>query len=47
MHAADRAGDIASLPLTKLVHEGVVVDVSDAAEDWSIITPSTSPTGWR
>jgi len=32
MHAADGAGDIASLPLTKLVHEGVVVDVSDAVE---------------
>src|SRR5262249_49528164 len=30
MHAADGAGDIASLPLTKLVHEGVIVDVSDA-----------------
>ena len=39
MHAADGAGDIASLPLTKLVREGVVVDVSDAVEDWSIITP--------
>jgi kynurenine formamidase len=39
MHAADGAGDIASLPLTKLVHEGVIVDLSDAVEDWSIITP--------
>ena len=39
MHAADGAGDIASLPLTKLVHEGVIVDVSDVADDWSIITP--------
>ena len=39
MHAADGAGDIASLPLTKLVHEGVIVDVSDVVEDWSIITP--------
>ena len=39
MHAADGAGDIASLPLAKLVHEGVIVDVSDCVEDWSIITP--------
>src|SRR5918999_787391 len=39
MHAADGAGDIASLPLTKLVREGVVVDVSDVVEDWSIIMP--------
>ncbi len=29
MHAADGAGDMASLPLTKLVHEGVIVDISD------------------
>ena len=33
------AGDIASLPLTKLVHEGVIVDVSDCVEDWSVIRP--------
>ena len=39
MHAADGAGDIASLPLTKLVHEGVIVDVSDVVDDWNIITP--------
>src|SRR5262245_40387258 len=39
MHAADGAGDMASLPLTKLVHEGVIVDISDVVEDWSIITP--------
>ena len=37
MHAG--AGDIASLPLQKLVHEGVIVEVSDCVEDWSIITP--------
>jgi len=39
MHAADGAGDMASLPLTKLVHEGVIVDISDVVDDWSIITP--------
>ena len=39
MHMADGGGDIASLPLTKLIHEGVIVDVSDEVSDWSIITP--------
>ena len=39
MHMADGAGDMASLPLTKLVHEGVIVDISDEVSDWSIITP--------
>lgn len=39
MHAADGAGDIASLPLSRLVHEGVVVDVSDKCGDWDVITP--------
>lgn len=32
-------GDIASLPLTKLVHEGIIVDVSDAVGDWDVIRP--------
>ena len=36
----DTAGDdIASLPLSKLVGPGVVVDLSDIAEDFSIYTP--------
>ena len=39
MHAADAIGDVASLPLTKLVHEGVIVDVSDVVGDWDIIKP--------
>lgn len=40
MHATDGAPDMASLPLTKLVHEGVIVDVSDACgEDWAVIRP--------
>ena len=39
MHMADGGGDMASLPLTKLIHEGVIVDVSDEVSDWSIITP--------
>lgn len=39
MHAADGMGDIASLPLPKLVHEGVIVDVSDQVGDWDVIQP--------
>lgn len=39
MHMADGGGDMASLPLTKLIHEGVIADVSDEVSDWSIITP--------
>lgn len=39
MHGTDGVGDIASLPLSKLLHEGVVVDVSQACKDWDIITP--------
>jgi kynurenine formamidase len=36
----DTAGrDIASLPMSKLVGPGVVVDLSDIAEDFSIYTP--------
>jgi len=31
--------DIASLEMEKLVGPGVVVDISDIAEDWSIYTP--------
>jgi kynurenine formamidase len=39
MHAADGIGDIASIPLGKLVHEGVIVDVSGDVGDWDIIKP--------
>jgi kynurenine formamidase len=39
MHMADGAGDVASLSLSKLIHEGVIVDVSDVCGDWDIITP--------
>jgi len=35
----DGIGDIASLLLTKLVHEGGIVDVSDVVGDWDIIKP--------
>src|SRR5918996_1370087 len=30
---------IASEPLSKLIHEGVVADIREDVEDWSIITP--------
>jgi kynurenine formamidase len=40
MHATDgRKGDMASLPLDYLFNQGVVVDLSDKVEDWSVITP--------
>jgi kynurenine formamidase len=39
MHAADGGSDMASLPLTKLIHEGVIVDVSDTCKDWDVIKP--------
>ena len=39
MHGTDGGLDIASLPLEKLVHQGVVVDVSDVCKDWDVIRP--------
>jgi len=39
MHGTDTMEGIADLPLTKLVHEGVIVDVSDVCSDWDVITP--------
>ena len=39
MHAADGGQDLASLPLTKLLHRGAVIDVSDVCGDWDIIKP--------
>lgn len=39
-HASDNGGDVASIPLDRLIHEGVIVDVSDTCgEDWAIIKP--------
>jgi kynurenine formamidase len=40
MHGTDGGGDMASLPLTKLIHEGVIVDVSDTCGDWDVIEPA-------
>jgi kynurenine formamidase len=39
MHGTDTMEGMADLPLTKLVHEGVIVDVSDVCGDWDLITP--------
>jgi arylformamidase len=39
MHAIPGGRDIASFPLSKCFGEGVIVDISDCVEDWSIITP--------
>jgi arylformamidase len=39
MHAVSGGKDIASIPLDRLFREGVIADVSDEVEDWSVITP--------
>jgi len=39
MHGVPGGKDIASMPLTRLVHEGVVVDLRDECEDFTWITP--------
>jgi len=39
MHGTDGGQDIASLPLEKLVRQGVIVDVSDVCKDWDVIKP--------
>ncbi|MHB8566213.1 MAG: cyclase family protein [Nitrososphaerales archaeon] len=39
MHFIANAGDMASISLDQLYHEGVIVDVSDKIKDWDIIYP--------
>src|SRR5947199_4829054 len=39
MHIVSGGKDIASVPLTTLCREGVIVDLSDEMDDWSVITP--------
>jgi kynurenine formamidase len=39
MHIVSGGADMASIPLERLCREGVIVDISDEMEDWSIITP--------
>lgn len=39
MHIRSGGADIASIPLDRLVGEGVIVDISDEVEDWTLIRP--------
>jgi kynurenine formamidase len=39
MHIVSGGSDIASVPIDRLCREGVIVDISDECEDWSVITP--------
>lgn len=39
MHIVSGGADLASVPLERLCREGVIVDVSEDVEDWSVITP--------
>jgi kynurenine formamidase len=39
MHIVSGGKDMASIPLERLCREGVIVDISDEMDDWSIITP--------
>jgi kynurenine formamidase len=39
MHGTDTMVGMSDLPLTKLIHQGVVVDVSDTCADWDVIRP--------
>lgn len=39
MHIISGGADIASVPLNRLVRQGVIVDISDEMEDWAVIKP--------
>jgi kynurenine formamidase len=39
MHIVSGGGDLASVPLDRLCREGVIVDLSEDLDDWSVITP--------
>lgn len=39
MHIISGGADLASVPLDRLCREGVIVDLSDELDDWSVITP--------
>jgi len=39
MHIVSGGADIASVPLERLCRQGVIVDLSDQLDDWSVITP--------
>jgi kynurenine formamidase len=39
MHIVSGGRDIASVPMNRLVREGVIVDISEEMEDWAVIEP--------
>jgi kynurenine formamidase len=39
MHIVSGGADMASIPLERLCRQGVIVDISDELDDWSVITP--------
>jgi kynurenine formamidase len=39
VHFSPEAGDMASITLDRLYHEGVIVDVSDKLKDWDVLYP--------
>jgi kynurenine formamidase len=39
MHIISGGNDIASVPMSRLFREGVVVDISDEMHDWAVIKP--------
>ena len=39
LHCSPGGSDVASIPLERLVRPGYVVDLSDVAEDWLVVTP--------
>jgi kynurenine formamidase len=39
MHIVSGGADLASVPIDRLCREGVIVDLSEELEDWSVITP--------
>ena len=45
MHIISGGKDIASVPMGKLLGEGVIVDISEEMHDWAVIEPGTPPPG--
>ncbi|MQA73396.1 MAG: cyclase family protein [Solirubrobacterales bacterium] len=39
LHYISGGNDMRSIPIDRLCREGVIVDISDAMEDWTVITP--------
>jgi kynurenine formamidase len=39
MHIISGGSDIASLPMSRLLGEGVIVDISEEMDDWAVIKP--------